>query len=69
MNIKALGTALKNKAGAPGRFLYDTLKKPHDDLNMKRADERYAFIKDRQAKRKSGVPVSAKDEAIYQSMK
>lgn len=73
MNIKALGTALKNKvtsaAGAPGRVAYDVLKKPHDDYKMKKADEKYGFIKDYQAKKKTGTSISAKDEAIYQSMK
>jgi len=69
MNIKALGTALKKKAGAPGEFLYDKLKKPHDDLKMKRADEKYAFVKDYQAKRKSGAPITNMEQAKYQTLK
>jgi hypothetical protein len=69
MNIKAIGTALKKKAGAPGEFLYDKLKKPHDDLKMKRADEKYAFVKDYQAKKKTGTAISNQDRAKYESMK
>ncbi len=68
-HLKAIGTALKKKAGAPGEFLYDKLKKPHDDYKMKKSDEKYAFVKDMQAKRKTGVPISAQDSAKYQMMK
>lgn len=73
MNIKAIGTALKNKvtsaAGAPGRAAYNKFVKPHDDLKMKRADEKYAFLKDYQAKRKSGAPITNMEQAKYQTLK
>jgi len=68
-HLKALGTALKKKAGAPGEFLYDKLKKPHDDYKMEKSNKEYGFVKDYQAKKKSGVSISAKDQAIYQTMK
>jgi hypothetical protein len=78
--MESIGKAIKNKikgatktarsmAGAPGRALYNAVKKPHDDYKLAKADKDYAFLKDYNAKDKSGAPISNKDRAIFQMYK
>jgi hypothetical protein len=69
----SFGTAIKKKlrsaAGAPGRALYNAVKKPHDDYKMAKADKDFAFLKDYNAKDKAGVPISNKERAQFQMYK
>lgn len=69
MNIKAISTALKNKvtsaAGAPGRAYVANKTATFQKNN----DKEVGFLKDYNAKSKSGAPISNKDRAIFQSIK
>jgi len=69
MNIKALGTALKNKVtskvGGAMAAPYVKVKESQARTHNKNAD----FLKDYNAKSKSGVPVSNKEQAQFQGLK
>lgn len=71
--LNSLATALKNKArsaaGAPGRAIFNKVIKPHYDLKMEKSNKEYGFLKDYNAREKSGVENSPKDRAIFESFK
>lgn len=64
MNIKAIGKALTNKVGG----VMAAPKVAYHEAKSKQADSRYHFVKDMQAKRKSGAPISAKEQAQYEGV-
>jgi hypothetical protein len=68
MNIKALGTALKNKVtskvGGAMAAPYVKVK----ESQTRTADRNYNFLKDYSAKNKRGI-ATEKEQAIYKSMK
>lgn len=68
-----MATALKNKvrsaAGAPGRMAYNATKGRHDAYKLAKSDKDVGFLKDYNAKQKSGVPIPAQDRAKFQMYK
>lgn len=69
MNIKALGTALKNKVTDKVGGAMATPYIKYQEAKQKQADNRYQIAKDYNTKRKAGVPVSGKEQAQFQMVK
>ncbi len=71
--LNSLATALKNKArsaaGAPGRAIFNKVVKPHFDYKLEKSNKEYAFLKDYNAREKSGVENSNVDRAKFESFK
>lgn len=71
--LNSLATALKNKArnaaGAPGRGVRNIINLATHDPKMRQADKDFKFLKDYNARAKSGVDNSDKDRAIFESFK
>lgn len=69
----SLGTAIKNKlrsaAGAPGRGVMKLVHRVTHDPKMRQADKDFNFLKDYNARAKSGVENSDKDRAIFKMYK
>lgn len=68
-----MATALKNKvthaAGAPGRAAYDMAMGSHNKIKEKQSNDRYMVAKSYNDKKKSGVPVTDKENAQFQMVK
>lgn len=64
MNIKAIGKALRNKAGAPGRAFGNR----NVASNKAKSDKEVGFLKDYNAKQKSRVPVTPKERSQFDMM-
>ena len=68
-----MATALKNKvthaAGAPGRAVYDMAMGSYNKTKEKQSDDRYKVAKSYNDKKKSGVPISNKENAQFQMVK
>jgi len=67
MNIKALGTALKNKIVDKTSDVLAAPKVKYYESKSRQSDKNYNFIKDYQAKKKNGV-TTQKEDAQYQGM-
>ena len=69
----SLTKALKNKArsaaGAPGRAVYKATKGRHDKYKLDKTNKETGFLKDYNAKSKSGAPISNKERAQFQMFK
>lgn len=65
MNIKAIGKALTNKVGG---VMASPVVKYHE-AKSKSANDRYQVAKTYNDKKKSGVPVTDKENAQFQAVK
>lgn len=64
MNIKAIGQALRNKAGAPGRAYVER----KSAYQQKKSDKEVAWLKDYNAKDKQGL-TTPKERAQFDMFK
>lgn len=65
----SLATALRKKMSAPLTKALRYIPKKHEDYKMNKSNKEYGFLKDYNAREKSGVNNSDKDQAIFRQIR